>query len=154
MEHALDVADLELPVFVPFLVDEEAFGSTLCEAELEVLYEILKVSLVSQVVAARVEPVDIDVVRNLEGPQPPSQPILARQVVVVIEVVYALPALQHPVVYVNRLGRPLEVIELGPHILVFCPSFLHQGAPQLVVASFHNENLLVLIYSILPLPSR
>ena len=60
--------------------------------------------------------------REREGPQAPREPVLASEVVVIIEVIGALTRLEAYKVYVADAGGPLEVIVGRPYVVVLVPA--------------------------------
>ena len=81
-----------------------------------------------------------------------GDPVLACEMVVIVEVIHHLPVLYLCVVYVTRFRRPLQIVKFRPNVVIFSPTPVYQSTPQLVVSSLYDEYFLACTNAIFAFP--
>ena len=131
-----------------FCFSSKSFKNTFGKTVLEILDEVLKVHLISQIKTARVESIRVYSLTQREGSQSSCESILTGEVVVVIEVVDTLGMAHSEKIDITYFGGPFEVIMRRPNILILIPSPTNQSPSQIMITTFNNENFLIVTYPI------
>lgn len=113
------------------------------KANLEVLYEILEVSLVSKIVTSWKEFININLVSQNQCSKVTSKTEFACETLIIIEMVDLLVRRQMVEVQIHDLGGPFQVEKWRPDIFIFKPASFEECLSKFMIASFDDEYFLV-----------